>query len=56
MGTVTVGSFDAKRAAEIVKAPEDWSVVVLIPLGYPEKRPAPPERRPVSAFVQEETY
>jgi nitroreductase len=56
LGTVIVGLFDAKRAGEVLRVPEDHSVVVLIPLGLPEKVPNAPRRKAISEFVRNETY
>lgn len=56
LGTVIVGLFEAKRAEEVLKVPEDRSVVVLVPLGFPEKVPNAPKRKEISEFVRYETY
>jgi nitroreductase len=56
LGTVIVGLFDAKRAEEVLRAPQDRSVVVLVPLGFPEGRPHAPKRKEISEFVFNETY
>ena len=36
LGTVYCGLFDTKKVAELLKIPEDYSVVAMTPLGYPE--------------------
>ena len=39
LGTVPVGLFDAKRAANILELPKDYCVVLMTPLGYPDQEP-----------------
>ena len=56
LGTVIVGLFDAKGAERILRVPGDRSVVVLIPLGVPEKMSRGPGRKEIAEFVRYETY
>ena len=56
LGTVIVGLFDVRRAEEILRVPEDRSVVVLLPLGFPEGAPSAPKRKGISEFVRDENY
>ena len=56
LGTVIVGLFDAPRAEALLKVPEDRSVVVLVPLGFPEKPVSGSKRKEISEFVRHETY
>jgi nitroreductase len=51
LGTVIVGSFDHRQAAELLAVPEDCSLVSLIPLGYPAHSPSPPPRKACETFV-----
>lgn len=51
LGTVNVGIFDAKKAAEILKLPEDYCVVTLMPLGYPDQDPKAPPRLELTETV-----
>ena len=37
LGTVIIGDFDAKKAAEILEVPEGYCVVAMTPLGFPER-------------------
>jgi nitroreductase len=55
LGTVIIGMFDAKKAAEILKVPEGFAVVVLVPLGYPAQPGRPSTRKELSeiAFYNE---
>ena len=51
LGTVVVGLFDQNKAKEVLGVPEGYELVSMLPLGYPEKTPAPPKRREVSEFA-----
>lgn len=56
LGTVIVGLFDHNKASEVLKLPEGYDVVALIPLGYPAKTPSAPKRRAVEEFTHHETF
>ncbi|MBW2057407.1 MAG: nitroreductase family protein [Deltaproteobacteria bacterium] len=56
LGSVIVGLFDAKRGEQILAVPHDRSLVVLVPIGHPEKTPRAPGRKEISGFVRYETY
>jgi nitroreductase len=51
LGTVHVGAFNAKKAAEVLKVPNGYSVVELIPLGYPDEEPEVRPRKELSEIV-----
>ena len=56
LGTVHVGWFDHKKAAQILGLPEGISLVELTPLGYPDEVPKAPRRKELSEFVFYEKY
>lgn len=56
LGTLHVGWFDAKKAAEILKVPEGTVVVELMPLGYPEGEAISPARKELKDIVFYDTY
>jgi len=56
LGTVIVGLFDQDKAKEILKVPEGYEVVALIPLGYPVQEPKAPNRREISEFLHYNTF
>jgi nitroreductase len=56
LGTVIVGAFDAKMAAEVLKVPEGMVVVALTPLGYPDEKPSVRPRKELSEIVRHETF
>lgn len=44
LGTVWVGAFREAEAAEILDLPENLKPQAIVPVGYPNEDPAPPER------------
>ena len=48
--------FDAPKAEKILVVPDDKAVVVMLPVGIPEKIPSAPKRKELSEFVYENTY
>ena len=51
LGTVILGMFDAKKAGEILKVPEGFAVVVMVPLGVPAAPGRPPTRKELADIV-----
>lgn len=56
LGTVVVGLLDHDRAAAVLNVPETHDLVVLVPLGYPAKRPGAPKRRAADEFVHRDAF
>lgn len=56
LGTVVVGLMDHDRAAAVLNVPETHDLVVLIPMGYPAKRPSMPKRKERNEFVHWESF
>jgi nitroreductase len=56
LGTVIVGVFDAAKAAKVLQVPQGKAVVIITPLGFPEKVPAPPKRKEIEEFVHQEGH
>lgn len=56
LGSVVVGLFDQDKAKEILKVPEGYELVTLIPVGYPAKTPKTPERRAIKDFTHYESF
>ena len=56
LGTVHVGRFDAKRAAQVLGVPEGVVVVEIMPLGYPDEAPPPRPRRELEKTVSYDKY
>jgi nitroreductase len=56
LATVIVGLFDQDKVGEIIKLPAEHEVLVLIPLGYPDHEPSPPNRRELQEFVHYDSF
>jgi len=56
LGTVHVGLFDTARVQEILGIPDDYVVVEMTPLGYPEFQPNPRPRKALSEIVYHEKF
>jgi len=56
LGTVVVGMFDHRKAAEILKIPQNIELIAMTPLGYPETPGRAPRRKEVSLFVSYERF
>lgn len=51
LGTVIVGLFDHAKAVELLKVPDGYELVALIPMGYPARGTSAPKRREISEFT-----
>lgn len=56
LGTVIVGLYDHEKVNAILKVPDGYDQVVLIPVGYPAKEPNAPKRREIEEFVHTDTF
>ena len=56
LGTVIVGLFDHNRVKDILRVPDGYEIVTLIPMGYPAKKPSAPKRREVGEFLHFNTF
>lgn len=56
LGTVIVGLFDHAKVRKILRVPDDYEVVTMIPLGYPAKIASPPRRKEIDQFVHREGW
>ncbi len=56
LGTVVVGLFDHDRAKAVLKVPEGYELVAMIPLGFPAKVSSPPNRREIAEFTHQDTF
>jgi nitroreductase len=51
LGTVIAGLFDHRKAAEVLRVPQGYELVSLIPMGYPAKKTSAPKRREIREFL-----
>jgi nitroreductase len=56
LGTVHLGLFDSKKAASILEIPDNYQVVEMTPLGYPEYQPNQRPRKSLSEIVFHEKF
>ena len=56
LGTVHVGYFNARKAAEVIMLPEGFVVVEMTPLGYPNEEPPVKSRKDIQESVYYEIY
>jgi nitroreductase len=56
LGTVHVGALDHKKAGAILKVPEGFEVVEILPLGRPTFAPKAPPRKELKEFVTLENF
>ncbi len=56
LGTVAVGLFNAQKVAHVLELPSDVSIVLLLPLGYPDEEPNNPGRKELSEIVSYNRY
>jgi len=56
LGTVIVGLFNHDKAKEILRVPEGFEVVALVPLGYPAQEAKTPPRKEIGAFVHYSSF
>lgn len=56
LGSVVMGLYDHDMAAEILELPDDYAQVALVPMGYPDQSPKPPERKSTESFVHTDKF
>jgi len=56
LGTVHVGLFDAPKAQQILKIPDEYAMVEMTPLGYFDEVPKQTPRRPLNESVFSNIY
>ncbi len=56
IGSVIVGSFEHGEVEKYLNIPNEYQVVSLIPLGYPDHQPPVPKRRELNEFVHYEKF
>ena len=56
MGSCWVGAFNEQSVKELLGVPESLRVVSLLTLGYPDEKPRPKNRKPLSEILHYERY
>jgi len=56
LGTCWIGAFSQNEVKEILKIPERYKIVVLLPLGFPADKPKPKSRKNLEEIVCDENF
>ncbi len=56
LGTCWVGGFSQEEARGILKVPENYRIVILLPLGFPKQAERPKVRKSLDEIVCYETF
>ena len=56
LGSVIVGAFDHSKIKNLLKVPNEYELVSLVPMGYPDHAPSAPKRKEVDQFVHQDTF
>jgi nitroreductase len=56
LGTCWIGSFDQVEVKRILEIPEEYKVVQLMPLGYPDEKPEARSRKPLAEVVSYDKF
>lgn len=56
LGTVFVGLFDESKIRTIFSIPDQYRIVAMTPLGYPEKTPDPRPRKDIDEMIHRESW
>ena len=51
IGTLYIGSFDAKKAEQVLNVPEGYCCVALLPLGYANEQPEAKPRKEIHEII-----
>ncbi|NPV88304.1 NADH dehydrogenase FAD-containing subunit [Coprothermobacteraceae bacterium] len=52
IGSCWIGSFEEQQVKELLRLPDHLQPIALVPLGYPDEKPATPRRKTWSAQIQ----
>ena len=56
LGTCWIGAFDQDKAREAIGLPDKYTIVALLPLGFPREWPEAKPRKPLEEVVCYETF
>jgi len=56
LGTCWIGAFSQEKVKEILQIPQQYKVVVLLPLGFPADTPGPKIRKDISEIVSYDRF
>jgi len=56
LGTCWIGAFSQEEVKRILKVPDPYKVVALLPLGFPADKPGFKSRKPIEEIICYETF
>ncbi len=56
IGSCAIASFNKEAIRELLEIPEEWDPILIISLGYPDRIPPPPYKKPLSEIVYLDIY
>lgn len=56
LGTCWIGAFSQERVKKILAIPQEYKVVALLPLGFPDEAPSPKLRKNITEILCSETF
>ena len=56
LGGCAIASFNESGVRKVLDAPEDWKPILMVSLGYPDKVPKTPPKKPLSELVYLDRY
>ena len=56
LGTCWIGGLDRKALAGILKVPDEWEIVGLLTVGFPDEEPRAPRRKPLADIVHYDVF
>jgi nitroreductase len=56
LGTCWIGGLDRKALAGILKVPDEWEIVGLLTVGFPNEEPRAPRRKPLADIVHYDVF
>jgi len=56
LGTCWIGAFNQEEVKTILKVPEEYKIVALLPIGVPDETPAPRPRKNIEEVVCKEQF
>jgi nitroreductase len=56
LGTCWIGAYDEAEVKRILKIPDDFKVIALTPIGYPNQTPAPKQTKNLAEIISEDKF
>lgn len=56
VGSCWVGAFKESKVRQLLQIPEKWTVVALVPMGYPDEHPAPRKKKALTQLINYDVF